>query len=84
MWMEELGGTEEGEDWLRLMNKEMRERNWVKEKQIGHYKRDMTHKKRNKNRDELMDIRTPWKNVHGNKISKKKKKTITQKHSLEK
>ena len=61
MWMEELGGTEEGEDWLRLMNKEMRERNLVKEKQIGHYKRDMTHKRGNKNRDELMDIRTPWK-----------------------
>lgn len=26
MWMEELGGTEEGEDWLRLMNKETREK----------------------------------------------------------
>lgn len=63
-----------------------RERKWVKERQIGHYKWDMTHKKGKKNRDELMDTRTSWEKCpwESNIKKKKQKKHISQKHSLKK
>ena len=60
-----------------------RERKWVKERQIGHYKWDMTHKKGKKNRDELMDTRTSWKKCPW-ESNNTKKKTISQKHFFKK
>lgn len=51
--------------------------------QIGHYKWDMTHRKGKKNKDELMDTRTSWKKCPW-ESNTKKKKIITQKHSLKK